>query len=104
MFNCSEENPTESLTAKYQGSWSWFRTVGGIFPRVITPEEGTTIKINFDSQGVFRKFRNDTLKVIAKYRVDESQHNLDKITYSEVITYDYIFNTEFNYAQIKTTH
>lgn len=101
IISCSEENYLESSSIKYHGTWLWFRTVGGIFPKVFTPEEGTTIKVNFNKQGIFKIFRNDSLKVIANYKVEALEHNRDKISYFNVVTNNFYFNSRTDYVQIK---
>ena len=100
MLYCSEENPSESIYNKYQGTWLWFRTVGGIVPRVITPKEGVTIKISYDKKGLFRKFRNDSLKVTANYNIEDSDYNRDKISYSNVVTNDYHFDSKYQFLRL----
>jgi hypothetical protein len=91
--SCSEDTPTESNNNLYTGTWLWVVTTGGFAGQVIKPEEGTTLKILFDDFSNFRVFRNDTLLVSAKYRIEKLDSLWDSITYSDIITYkSYYFN------------
>ena len=103
FYSCSKENSTESNYSKYEGTWLWYRTVGGFAPRVITPKEGTTIKIRFDRFGFFKKFRNDSLKVCAKYSFEKAEWDCyDRIVYTDIVTFNYTFNADYDHAQLTT--
>jgi hypothetical protein len=101
FISCSEKNPVENNESKYSGTWIWLNTVGGIFPRKFTPAEGGPLKISFDEQHLFRKYRNDSLKVICNYNIEEVKNNRDKISYFNVTTYDYYFTSEPEYVNLK---
>ncbi len=98
---CSENSPTENNFSSYQGTWLWLKTVGGFAPRVITPKEGTTLLLNFDNFNEFRIYRNDFLKVIAKYRIENSKYG-DKISYANAETYNFNFSTDPGYGTISS--
>ncbi len=100
--NCSEDNPVGTGTYKYLGVWTWMRTVGGIFPTVREPENGEVIKIYFDDNKVFKLVKNDSIKVFSKYLVEEKENEWDRITYSNIKTFNYYYNTTLNFAQIKS--
>jgi len=102
FINCSEESPTENSYRQYNGTWLWLRTVGGTAPRVFTPPEGVTIKISYNELGIFRKLRNDSIKVMANYSIEVSQYDRDKISYSNITTYDFHFDSSSEYAQLRT--
>jgi hypothetical protein len=94
------KNPISGYSNKYEGKWHWIRTVGGIFPRVITPEEGAITIIQYDNKNTFRLFRNDTLKVMAKYTIEQKDRDRDKISYSNIVTYDYNFYQDTEYLKV----
>ena len=98
--SCSIDNADERSFNKYNGTWLWLRTEGGLFPRVILPEAGQTLKISFDSFGFFRIIRNDSLKVIARYKIEEAENDHDKIYYYNIISNNYEFNTVYSYSKI----
>lgn len=99
FISCSESNSTQSDYYKYKGTWLWLKTTGGFAGTVTTPKEGTSIKISYDEFGRFKEFRNDSLKVIANYNIEEVENNNDKISYSDIATYNFYFNPESDYAQ-----
>ena len=101
LFNtCSEENPIGSNSNLYNGTWLWQKTVGGLFPRVITPEDGMTLKISFDNLNNYRIYRNASLKVSANYKIEEIENDWDKLTYSNIKTYDYNFSKNTDFVEI----
>jgi hypothetical protein len=103
FINCSEISPTENSNTKYNGTWLWFQTVGGIFPRVMKPENGTMLKISYDRQGKFKIYRNDSLKVIAGYYIGQVEHNQEKISYYDVVTVNnFYFDAEPDYPALLT--
>ncbi len=97
-----DKSPVSSTLNPYAGTWRWVKTVGGLFPRVITPDEGTTVKINYDYNHSFRLFRNDSLKVMARYEILSAEDYGDQIKYSDIKIYNYQFFQNFEYAQIDT--
>ena len=97
---CSDENPIVSNSNLYNGDWLWLKSVGGLFPRVVTPKEGMTLQIKIDKQNNYRIYRNDSLKVSANYKIEEVENDWDKLSYSNIITYDYNFNTETDFVKI----
>jgi hypothetical protein len=102
LTGCLNENPVENNFNKYNGTWLWLKTVGGFAPRIFEPEDGITIKIGYDGFNFFKVLRNDSLKVIAHYKIEEADHNLDKISYSNIRTYGYRFDVQMEFAQIKS--
>ena len=62
-----------------------------------TTATGTELKISFDYFNNYKLYLNDTLKVIATYQIEEIENNWDKLSYSNVATYNYNFsgNNEF---------
>jgi hypothetical protein len=102
LVNCADRNLTESIDNKYQGSWLWIKSVGGLGPRVTEPKEGMTLKKCYDDQGIFRIFRNDSLKVTGSYLISGVENGRDEITYSNVTADNYYFNSHTDYARIHT--
>jgi hypothetical protein len=102
FISCSEAGPIENNFNKYNGTWLWFQTVGGLFPRVFRPHDGETIKISYNMPDKFKIYRNDSLKVIASYLIEQTEHNRDKISYYNVITDDFYFSSEPDYAALRT--
>lgn len=100
FITCSEENPIGNNFNSYSGNWLWLKTEGGFFPRVITPEDGMTLKISFDNLNNYKIYRNDSLKVVANYKIEEVENDWDKLSYSNIITYDYNFNTDTDFVEI----
>ena len=93
LFNtCSDENPVSSNTNQYYGSWVWLKTVGGFAPRVIVPAPGTELKISFDYFNNYKLYLNDTLKVSANYKIEVVENGWDKLSYSNIVTYNYNFS------------
>lgn len=78
------------------------KTVGGLFPRVITPKNGNAIKIVYDGYGIFGLYRNDSLKVSAIYNVGKIEYGYEKISYSNIMTYNYYFTSMQEYAKVRT--
>jgi len=97
---CSVNNPVENNYGKYYGTWLWLKTEGGFFPRITTPDSGTTIKICFDNFNTFELVRNDSLKVTAHYNIEVKDSYWDKISYSSIKTFDFIFDTSAVYTQV----
>ena len=95
-----DKNPISSYSSKYEGKWRWIKTVGGFAPIVITPDEGTTVIIKYDNKNTFKLFRNDTLKVSAKYNIEQTDYYRDKILYLNIVTYDYHFNRDYEYVYL----
>ena len=96
-----DKNPIASDSNKYVGKWIWIKTVGGILPIVTEPEEGILIYIQYDIKNVFKIFRNDTLKVKAKYVIERMEdYNGDRILYTNIVTYEYRFNREYEYPYL----
>jgi hypothetical protein len=57
--------------------------------------------IQFDHKNNFKLFRNDTLKVNAKYEIERMEdYNGDRILYTNIVTYDYKFNREYEYPYL----
>ncbi|MFA6598409.1 MAG: hypothetical protein WCS69_11840 [Ignavibacteriaceae bacterium] len=103
LVSCFDDDAIEYNITKYNGKWLWLKTVGGFGPTLSTPKEGETIKISFDDHlSEFSISRNDTTKVTAKFKVEKAEDGRDKISYTNVATWDYYFNSEPNYTQIKT--
>ena len=96
---CSENSPTENNFSSYYGTWLWLKTEGGFAPRVFTPKDGTTIKLYFDSFNNFRIYRNDSLKVTANYKIENSKFG-DKISYSNTAVNNYTFYPDTGYGRI----
>ena len=102
LVGCLNESPTENNFNKYNGTWIWLKTVGGIGPRVFEPEDGITTKIRYDGYKIFKILRNDTLKVIGHYKIDEAENGYDIILYSDIITYNYRYDVDSEFAQISS--
>lgn len=99
---CSEMGPTGDSFTKYNGTWLWLYTVGGFAPRIYRSPNGSTIKISYDKFGKFKIYRNDSLKVIASYYIEQAEHNCDKLFYSNVVTSNFYFDSEPDYPTIQT--
>jgi len=95
-----DKNPVAGEPSQYAGTWRWIKTVGGIFPRVITPEEGSSLKLYFSDGHTFKIFRNDSMKVVAHYKIESEDSAWDKISYSQIETYDFHFSGDTEYAYI----
>lgn len=100
VFTGCTDNPTESIFGKYNGTWQWLETSGGFFGRVITPEKGVTVKIFYGKLNTYKLYCNDTLKVQANYNFEGSEKGYDKITYSNIITYNYNFYQTNCYSRV----
>jgi hypothetical protein len=101
LVGCNvDKNPISIYSGKYEGKWCWIKTEGGLFPKVMTPEEGVTIIIQYNNKNIFRIFRNDSLKVIAHYTIEKADYGRDRISYDNIVTYDYYFNRDTEYAKI----
>ena len=47
---------------KIFGKWEWVSTSGGFAGKAITPaREGYTVRIEFSNEGIYHKFKNDSL-------------------------------------------
>jgi len=97
---CDVKNPVSSIQTDYIGTWNWFKTVGGFFPTIRTPEDGRTITIHFTKRNIFSLYFGDTLKVVARYKIEPAEHDQDKITYSNITEYDYHFENNPVFARI----
>jgi hypothetical protein len=100
IINCSlDKNPVSSYFNKYEGKWRWIKTTGWFATSL--PEEGHPMIIQFDHKNNFKLFRNDTLKVNAKYEIERMEdYNGDRILYTNIVTYDYKFNREYEYPYL----
>lgn len=99
--SCSETSSSESEFSKYTGTWLWIKTTGGFAGVEITPAEGTSLKISFDEFGRFRLYRNDSLKVIATSTVKQSKNVYDIISYSDITTFNFSFDSSNDYAYLQ---
>jgi hypothetical protein len=99
FITCSDENPVENDFNIYNGTWLWLKTQGGLFPRVIVPEEGVTTEIHFNN-GNFKICRNDSVKVNAIYKIENYDTIWDKISYSNIMTDNYNFKSGPDLAAI----
>jgi hypothetical protein len=53
---------------KIFGKWSWVRTSGGFAGKTITPvSEGYTARFEFNSDGTYKKYKNETLTEQKKF-------------------------------------
>ena len=100
-YNCSESNPTESAFGKYQGSWVWTKTVGGFFPRVILPNMGHRIVRSYLAN-TFVLTENSDFKMTANIKIQNSEFGDEKVTYSNIKTYDYYFDDRPEYISVKS--
>lgn len=100
-FSLSCENGTEpeAYYSQYYGNWEWIKTSGGFGGGTRYPEEGTSVIITFDNSYRFRLYRNNTLRVYANYHITPDSIYGDKIDYSNIETYDYLFYSDLGYAQ-----
>ena len=95
-----DKNPISSYSDKYEGKWRWIQTAGGLFPSVSTPKDGLILIIQYDKENKFRIFKNDTIKVIADYTYEKADSLRDKISYKNIVTYDFYFNRNYEYAYL----
>jgi hypothetical protein len=98
LMSCSDNDSTQSDYYKYKGTWLWLKTEGGFIGEVKTPEEGTSLKIILDEFGRYRLFRNDSIKVIANFKIQKTENSYDRISYFDVTSFNYYFTAESNYA------
>ncbi len=70
MVSCHKENTNLINSTSLTGEWSWISSTGGIAGIKYTPETtGEKRRITFDTDSVFRFYRNDTLKIESKYHL-----------------------------------
>jgi len=101
IMKCSsDKNPLSGYEYKYEGIWRWIRTTGFPVPEENAPKEGLVIIIQFDDENEFTLFRNDTLKVNAQYKIEKTVNNIDRILYTNIVTYNYHFNREYEYPYL----
>ena len=101
ILQCSEDqNPVSGTIKSYTGSWRWIRTTGGIGGQTTVPGEYDVIIRKYDKTQNYRLYHNDSLKVRADYTIEPFEYDLDKISYSNIITYNYYLNREYEYAMI----
>jgi len=98
-MSCSDNDSLQSDYFKYKGTWLWLKTEGGFIGEVTTPEEGTSVKINFDEFGRYRLFRNDSIKVSANFKIQKTEDGYDRISYFDVTSFNFHFAAESNYAK-----
>jgi hypothetical protein len=100
IFTYCADNTTESSINKYQGKWQWYKTAGGFAPRIITPAEGYRLIVRFDALGRFMIIVNDTVKVEANYFTGETLWSYEKLIFTDLVTYNYHFDSENQYAKV----
>ena len=87
IFGCTQgTGPSNSTVSQLSGSWRWIQSVGGIFPRVVTPPSGSVVEDSFTPDGAFSRVVNDTTVVTATYSVTD-ENNGPFIGYTNVQTY-----------------
>jgi hypothetical protein len=87
IFGCTQgTGPSNSTVSQLSGSWRWVQSVGGIFPRVVTPPSGTVVEDSFTPDGAFSRVVNDTTVVTATYFLTD-ENNGPFIRYTNVQTY-----------------
>ena len=102
IVGCSGDNPTENSYSNYNGTWQLFKITGGFTGSTYIPGKGNITKLSFGNYYTFKLYRNDTLKVIANYKIDKLAHSYNKISYSNIISYKYDFYPTVCYAQISS--
>jgi hypothetical protein len=86
-MGCSDNgNPIDPTMVQLSGSWVWIRSEGGLFPHTITPPAGTIYIDAYTLNGLYSKFRNDTLIVSAGFSVS-MQNSLPMILFNDVKNY-----------------
>lgn len=68
VYGCKKNNPLE-FSSSLIGEWSWINSCGGIAGICYTPKS-TNQRINlvFTADSMFNTYRNDTLKISAKFQ------------------------------------
>jgi len=70
IVSCTKEKTSSVNSTSLIGEWSWISSTGGIAGIKYTPETtGEKRRITFDTDSVFRSYRNDTLKIESKYHL-----------------------------------
>jgi hypothetical protein len=101
-ITCSEDNPVEINYTSYNGTWLWLKTEGGYAYHLITPGDSLTVIAIYNNFGEHLYYRNGSLKVSARYEIQESEYARDKIIYSNIHKYNWDFYTNPVYAEIQS--
>lgn len=72
---CSDIGETvDPNVSALEGKWDWIKSVGGIFPMVITPETaGYTRSFLFTKEGTFSYLKNNILCVDGRFQLTYEQ-------------------------------
>ena len=74
LFACTDRgSPVAHEISEISGEWTWVKSTGGFFPRLITPDSSQVIKDVYRPNGSFYRFRNDSLIVSAHFTISESE-------------------------------
>lgn len=99
---CGTNSPVEDNFVKYRGTWLWIEASGGIMGRVFYPDNGEILKLEFDNFNIFRMIQNDSLKVLANYSIEKNDGIYDKITYSNIVNYNFPLYQTTAYAFVSS--
>lgn len=67
---CNKENTNLISSTSLIGEWNWISSTEGMAAITYTPQTtGNIRRITFDSDSIFRLYRNDTLKIESKYHL-----------------------------------
>ncbi|GEM_PF-3015267 len=99
-LSCTDDI-VQSSNDGLNGEWQWIKTEGGFAPHVIVPEPGTSLIISFQYNRNFILFRNDSIKVTAKYDEADYENNWNKkITFKNINTFNYSFEFDSVFVKI----
>jgi len=89
MVSCNKENTSSVISTSLTGEWNWISSTGGIAGIKYTPETtGEKRRITFDTDSVFRFYRNDTLKIECKYHLLKVPTS-DGLDSTKLVSYTY---------------
>jgi len=64
------DSNSKSYSEELYGTWTWVESCGGFAGIKYTPAtEGYTSAIEFNSSGIFRKYKNEQLETVSKFTV-----------------------------------
>lgn len=66
-------SPVAHEISEISGEWTWVKSTGGFFLRLITPDSSQVIKDVYRPNDSFYRFRNDSLIVSAHFTISESE-------------------------------
>lgn len=89
---CSDDNPVENIYDNYNGTWVWYKSIGGFGGETILPEEGEIVKRVYQNSEFFYSTRNNLLKMTARIKFERFRDEGDMIHYYDISGHNYPFN------------